>query len=152
MANTPKHQDEALELLRESLASDVLGDTVSSAEVDLELRVAGGDPAAIGAQGVALAQRLLEKRRLAWQETARKTIETHERGRQATPIRPLRSRQELLDEIAARRVAFEQRGLSVVTAFRKRKPEEASDEELAEFLDELEMLDAADGDDDSSAE
>ena len=148
MANT-KNQDETLRLLDESLASDVLTDAVTDEDVDSELRDAGGDPDTIAADGVALAKELLEKRRLAWQDAARRKMEARQRARQVAPTRQARSRQQLLAEINARRADFERRGMSVSAAYRKRNPEEASDEELADFLDELETL--AD-DDESSTE
>ncbi len=139
MANT-KHHDEVLRLLQESLASDVLTDAVSDSDVDRELHEAGGDPDAIAAQGLALATEQLEKRRLAWQDAARRKIGAQQRARQSGPQSPARSRSQLLADIATRRAEFERRGMAVSAAFRKRKPEEASDDELAEFLDELETL------------
>lgn len=153
MPNKPKNQDEAAKLLQESLASDVLRtDATTDEDVDRELREAGGDPTAIGTRGLALAEKLLEVRRLAWQDAARRKLAAHEQAGRSAKARPARTRPELLAAINTRREAFERRGMSVSAAFRKRKPEDSTDEELAEFLDELEMLDDLGKDDGSSSE
>lgn len=141
MGTKPKNEDDALRLFTESLADDTLTDRVSADEFDQDLRDAGGDPAAIGKRGAALVQALLEKRRLAWQDAARSKQETFrsraaERGAAA---RPRRTREAKLSSINAYR-ADPAMGNAVTVSFRKRKPEESTDEELDEMLDELELL------------
>ena len=68
-------EEEILARLDASLAEDVLADAYTDADVTAALRAAGADPEAVGRRGAALAAELLEKRRLAWQDKARKKIE-----------------------------------------------------------------------------
>lgn len=141
MGTKPKDEDEALRLFTESLAADIFTEHVSKAEVDQDLRDAGGDPEAIGKRGAALVQELLEKRRLDWQAQARAkqaAFASRAAERRNTP-KPRRSREELLTAINAYR-ADPAMGDAVSFSFRKRKPEESTDDELAELLDELELL------------
>lgn len=141
MGTQPKDEDEALRLFTESLASEIFTDHVSKAEVDQDLRDAGGDPEAIGKRGVALVQELLEKRRLNWQNEARAkqaSFASRAAERRNAP-RPRRSRDEMLEAISAYRTDPVM-GNAVSVSFRKRKPEESTEGELAELLDELEML------------
>lgn len=141
MGTKPKDEDDALRLFTESLASEIFTDRVSKVEVDQDLRDAGGDPGAIGKRGAALVQELLEKRRLNWQAEARAkqaafATRTAERRGAA---RARRSRHEMLAAINAYR-ADPAMGNAVSFSFRKRKPEESTEDELAELLDELELL------------
>lgn len=141
MGTTPKDEDDALRLFTESLAAEVFTDHVSKAEVDQDLRDAGGDPDAIGKRGAALVQELLEKRRLQWQTEARaKQTEFASRvaERRSAP-KPRRSRDQVLAAINAYR-ADPAMSNAVSFSFRKRKPEESTEDELAELLDELELL------------
>jgi len=141
MGTTPKDEDDALRLFTESLAAEVLSDRVTPAEVDQDLRDAGGDPDAIGQRGAALVQALLEKRRLAWQDAAREKQEAFRAraaARKAAP-RPRQTREEMLATINAYR-GDSTIASALTVSFRKRKPEESSDDELAELLDEIELL------------
>ena len=60
----PLNADETLQRLVDSLDADILTDAMTDAEVEQELRDAGGDPAAIAARGHLLVAQLLERRRL----------------------------------------------------------------------------------------
>lgn len=131
--------DVTLRLLRESLDADVLTDAVTDAEVDQELRKAGGDPAEIVKQGRAVVAQLLERQRLAWQEEARKKLAAQRALLQGPARRVGKTRPELLAEIQRVRTDPALRGTAAM-AFHKRKPEEASVEELEQMLEEFEML------------
>lgn len=141
MGTKPKDEDEALRLFTESLAADIFTERVSKTEVDQDLRDAGGNPEEIGKQGAALVRELLEARRLNWQTQARAkqaALAARLAERHAAP-RPRRSRDEMLAAINAHRTDPAM-GAAVSVSFRKRKPEESTDDELAELLDELELL------------
>jgi hypothetical protein len=141
MGTQPKDEDDALRLFTESLASEIFTDHVSKAEVDQDLLDAGCDPEAIGKRGAALVQELLEKRRLNWQAAARAkqaSFASRAVERQSAP-KPRRSRDEMLGAINAYRTDPAM-GNAVSFSFRKRKPEESTEDELAELLDELELL------------
>jgi len=134
-----KTDDEVLQVLLDSLDADVLIDAVPEAEVDAELRAAGGDPAAIVRRGRAAIDQLLERRRLAWQETARKRVAQQRALISGRAPREKRSHPELIAEINRVRADPAMGGMAAM-AFHKRKPEEASVEELEEMLDEFELL------------
>ena len=140
MDNKPKpNSDETLRRLLESLDADVLTDAVTDAEVDQELREAGGDPAEIVKQGRAVVAQLLERRRLAWQDEARKKLAAQRALLQPSARRAQRTRPQLLAEIQRVRTDPALRGTAAM-AFHKRKPEETSGEELEQMLEEFEML------------
>jgi len=148
MGTKPKDEDEALRLFTESLAAEIFTERVSKSEVDQDLRDAGGDPDAIGKRGAALVQELLEARRLDWQTQARAkqaALAARLADRRTAP-RPRRSRDQMLTAINAHRTNPAM-GAAVSISFRKRKPEESTDDELAELLDELELLHAMKTDD-----
>ena len=76
MTSTPKDDRETLALIEASLIADVLDDEMYPIEqVDADLRAAGLDPEQVRKRGADLASQLLKKRRLAWQDQARKTLE-----------------------------------------------------------------------------
>jgi hypothetical protein len=140
MADKPMTPDDTLLLFKESLDGDILTDAMTDAEVDQELRDAGGDPDAIARDGKAFVAQLLERRRLAWQDAARKKIEAQRAALQpGTVPRGTRTRPELLAAIQAARTDPRVGGAAAMT-FHKRKPEEASTDELEEMLEEFEML------------
>jgi hypothetical protein len=148
MATKPNNQADALRLLQESIATDALNEGMTIAEVDRELREAGGDPVAIAQRGEKLVQQLLEARRLAWQEAARKRLDAARSRMGTRKARSPMSRDELLKQIDNLRTD-PTLGAPATAAFRKRKPEESTVEELVELLDELEALRAIGTDDGS---
>ncbi len=116
------------------LADQDLGEE-TPAEVARGIREAGGDPEAIAARGKAFAAELLAKRaRLGWRAQARARLDSARALADAMPSRRGLPRAELLARIEALRGASR-----VVVAYRGRKPEEASDDELAALLEELEL-------------
>lgn len=141
MGTKPKDEVEALRLFTESLAAESVTEQASIADVDQDLRDAGGDPEAIGMRGAALVQELLEKRRLDWQVQARaKQAALSERNAaRKAERRPRGTRTQMLASINEYR-SDPTMGNAVSVSFRKRLPEASSDDELAELLDELELL------------
>ena len=135
MADTKSDRDFLL-MMEQALAEDVLDPAYPIEAVEDELRERGGDPAVIAARGRALAGQLLERRRLSWKEAARAKIAaaTQAIARQRDDLAKM-SRFELLQIISGLQ---QERGLSV--AFQKRKPEEATDDELRELIEEAELL------------
>jgi hypothetical protein len=126
----------------ESLTADAELDRIkhlSSAALDAEIRADGGDPAAIGGRGAALAKKLLGERGLDWKSRAK--------GRAAEATKRIGSwpsfaglvRGELLARLETLRTDA-RFSAPVVAAFRKRTAEEASDDELRAILEEVEVL------------
>src|SRR5882672_8336775 len=89
MAHRKDSDEEFLETLRAHVAEDVLKSDYSLADVDAELRAAGGDPEEIGNRGAALVRGLLERRRLAWQENARAKRAKMERAVGSVSLQPM---------------------------------------------------------------
>jgi hypothetical protein len=134
---TPKETWEAIQKQREE---DEMARFAAAPieQIDAELREAGFDPEAEGAEGAALAKRLLAKRaRLAWQIGAADG-QAKERARvDAFAGRFAKAtRAELLAELAALRVDPRLGGRAAVM-FRNHEPKEATDDELREMLEEL---------------
>jgi hypothetical protein len=112
-----------------------------SSQVDARLRAAGHDPAALRAEGTALAKKLLADRdRLAWQVEAAEGL-AREQARFAE--RPARyaglSASELHERIAVAR-KNPRLAQPVAVMFRNKKAEEASEDELRAILEELDAL------------
>lgn len=122
-----------------SLDGDILTDAYSDEEVDALIRAKGRDPVVVGQRGAALAQQLIDAQRLSWMKEARKKQEEVRAivggARQARN----RSRMEMMDFLAAAR-ADSQLGGRIEGFWRKRRPEESSDEELGELVAEIEAL------------
>ncbi|MDD5308693.1 MAG: hypothetical protein PHU25_15355 [Deltaproteobacteria bacterium] len=139
MPKTPPSDEKVLEHLDAVLAQDVLTDAYSEEDVDAAIRAAGGDPDAIGREGKDLGAQLLERNRLAWQEEARRRLLSARSAISPAADRPRLPKSEMLRQIdLARRDP--RLSAPVVAAFRKRKPEEANEDELHELLAEIEML------------
>ena len=114
------------------------------AQTDAEIAQAtiadGGDPAAIGARGAALASALLARRqRLAWQSDRRAELDAARDRIRGIGGGPKLPRAELIARIAAARndARF---GAVITAAFRKGGADAATDDEFAELLVEIEML------------
>lgn len=113
----------------------------SRAEVDASLRARGHDPAAVRAEGEALAKKLRSDReRLAWQVEAAEALAREQARFDARPPRYAGlSRAELLQRLAVARTD-PRLAQPVAVMFRNRKAEEASEEELRAILEEIEAL------------
>jgi hypothetical protein len=112
---------------------------LSRAELDAEIRAAGGDPDAIGRRGAALASKLLPERGLDWKARAKaRAAETIKRVGEWPSFAGL-TRTELLARLQAARTDA-RFSAPVVAAFRKRTSDESSDDELRAILEEVEVL------------
>jgi hypothetical protein len=113
----------------------------SPAEVDASLRAQGHDPAAVRAEGEALAKKLrADRERLAWQvEAAERLAKEQARFAARAPKYASLSRDELLARLATARTN-PRLAQPVAVMFRNRKAEEASEEELRAILEEIDAL------------
>lgn len=136
--STPKSDAEILALFEESLARDVLDPAYPIADVQAEIRKAGGDPVTIGARGAALAKSLLDKRRLGWQDRARERSAGWAQETNSLSAIPRLPRKETIAQINALR--SDPALAPIVANFHKRKPEDSSDEELHQIRLEMELL------------
>jgi hypothetical protein len=147
MSNTEKKTRTGSML--ESIAQDPLRPETPSELVDEELRAAGGDPQRIRAEGAAFAKALLEQRREILNARAREDLERRRAAAAKAPRIPRESRDDLLAMLAA--VQKNPRYSGQVTAmFRNKKLSEATNEEIAVLLEEIEaarLSDEADGED-----
>jgi hypothetical protein len=130
-------EQELLDRLDASLAGDALTEAYTQEEVAEAIKAAGGDPAALGQRGAELAKQLLKERRLSWRRPARQRLEEAQSVSVEVNLATL-SRGELLEAIEEARKEPSLGGL--VGAFRKRKPEQASEEELRALLSEMRTL------------
>jgi hypothetical protein len=113
---------------------------MTPAEVDDYIRRNGGDPEGIRARGGAFAKRLMARREAnAWQAEAVKKQVSFQATVAAAKSRVLLARDELLARIAA---AMNHPRVTAAGAasFRQKIAEAATDEQLQEILDQLEML------------
>jgi hypothetical protein len=139
MPKKPHSDDELLARLDASLAEDVLTDVFTDADVAAALREAGGDPDAIGRRGAELAKELLERRRLAWQEAARRKRDRASGLFLSGPDFSRLPRSEMLRQLEQAR-RDPRIGKPVNMLYHKRKPEDVSDEELRQLLGEVDAL------------
>jgi hypothetical protein len=114
---------------------------LTPAQVDARLRAAGQDPAAVRAEGEALAKQLrADRERLAWQAKAASGLAREQARVEARSGKYADfSRVELLAHIAVAR-KNPRLAQPVAVMFRNRKPEEASEAELRDLLEEIEAL------------
>lgn len=99
-----RSDDELFVRLGEHLDAGVLTPAVTPNEVDAELRARAGNPAAIAERGAALAERLLDARRLAWQdEASQKMMRLRTAVAEAEPVGDDATIEELEAELAALR-------------------------------------------------
>jgi hypothetical protein len=113
----------------------------SRAEVDASLRAQGHDPAAVRAEGEALAKKLgADRERLAWQVEAAQALAKEQARFEAKPSAYAGlPRAELLERIAQAR-KDPRLAQPVAVMFRNRRAEAASEEELRAILQEIENL------------
>jgi hypothetical protein len=138
------------------LRADPLEPDIPDDVLDAMVRAAGGDPEALAKGTLVVVEAETERRRLAWQDAARKKRESLEQLVQARR----RSRHglttdELLAEIEARK-NNPNLAQPIALAARKRKPGQQPNAEelrmLLEDLDELEAMAAGDSDDNDRGE
>lgn len=113
-------------------------DAMSDDEIARAIEKDGGDAKAIGARGAALAASLIQRRKdLQWQVEAREKIEAGRAKIAAMPPRPRLTRDEM-----KRRIDEARRDATFATALAARKggTEEATDDELADLLEQLDVL------------
>lgn len=124
------------------LDDDLLDPNYPEAAVDDELRELGIDPVVLAKRGADIATNLREEERLSWQTRAR------ERGARMAAIASRvvaavdLGRAEILKRLDELRSTGS--GPSIAAAFRKRRPEESSDDELRALLEDMEALRAID--------
>jgi hypothetical protein len=139
----------ALRRMLDALDEDVLEEEYPLELIEEEIRAAGGDPEAIGRRGAALAKELLDKRRRAFEAEALESVAELEKRAVLARARPVRSREHMLRRV--RRAEADPRFAGqVAVAFRGRKPEEPTDEELATLVAKLEALGVLPPDDDDA--
>ncbi len=136
----PRTDRETLAEFEAAMADDLLSSEMSEAYLDQVLAAAGADPAAVSKRGAALAADLLERRRLGWQDSAARRIAREadivaRRMKEFVDV-PVKEVRRLLDAARTDPTA----GGVVAAAFHKRKPEDASPEELRNLLAEIEAL------------
>jgi hypothetical protein len=140
-------KDPTLERMLRSIAEDPLRPETPPEVVDDELRAAGGDPERIRAEGAAFAKQLLEKRRAILKDRTREDLARRRAAAARAPHIPRDSRDDLLAMLAA--VQKNPRYAGRVTAmFRKRNLGDATNEELAVLLEEIEAARLLDDKDD----
>lgn len=128
---------------------DPLDERVSSASVDEQLRAAGLDPDAIAKEGGSYVMNLQEGERLSWQKAATRKKEAFDGLAQARTNIGAMSQVEILARLNSLR-SDPRLGPQIMTAFRKRKPEESSVEELKALLEDVEALRSLASDDDEN--
>ncbi len=130
---------EFLARLESSLARDPLSDDMPVEEVRDQLRDEGGDPEGIAARGAEIAALLLTRQRLSWMDTARTKREARAKRLGGMKRLPRSPRTEELGKIQSARGDPKLSG-TVEMAFRKRKPDDLSDDEVHDLLEEIEAL------------
>lgn len=130
---------EIIEHLDSALAEDLLNEAYSSEEICSLIHQNGGDPDAIGQRGAALVQELLKQRRLFWQPAAKQRAEQMKSVFDQVRDLTIQTRDEVLNQLELLRTDS-LLGEPIRAAFRKRKPEEAADDELRALLKEMEAL------------
>ncbi|MCA9670846.1 MAG: hypothetical protein KC503_34855 [Myxococcales bacterium] len=132
--------DERLRRLEAELDADLLdADATSAREVDDELRAGGADPAEVRARSATFMQELLAQRSPEWRQTARARLERMRQAVTRASERIKRTRDEMIRYLE-RAQGDPVLQAPVVAAFRGRTPEDFSDDELAEIVDEVQGL------------
>lgn len=134
---TDRKSPQSLAELEDLLDEDVLFGPIEL--VHEELRSAGMDPARVGARAAEIVREARERQRKAWRTKAQARLSRGARLSTRRANMPT-DRDGLLREIAAAR-SDPRHAAQVEMAFRDRRPEEASVEELAGLLEDIWMLD-----------
>lgn len=114
--------------------------------VDRAVREGGADPEAVRARGTVFVAQLKEQQRLAWQDEARRRRDAMRERASKVAVPPGMTRDQMLRRLNELR-GNPRFGAPILTAFRKRKPEESSDEDLRALLEDIEGLRALQDDD-----
>ena len=138
MGRKQRNEEDLVRVLGDDLDDDVLSDEYPLAEVDKELMAEGADPGEVGQWGIALARDLKKKRRLAWQDEARKTRDSMQARLAARTTVSALPRNQLLTRIDAARRDPRLQGPVAMAA--RNLAGEASDEELRQLVEDLEAL------------
>lgn len=128
--------------LKEQAAADDLDEilAMSDAELDASIAKEGGDPAAIRARGAALAKELDERRTAtAWHADEAAKHEAFRATAAAHKSKTVLPRAELMARLNAAR-NNPKFAAPVATLFQKKTEEAATDEELQDLLDRIELL------------
>jgi hypothetical protein len=123
------------------LSADPLRSETPISVVDSMLRAAGADPSELAAEGAAFAKAMQEEARLAWKSHAAAKLSAFRQtaSTAAAKVTAILNRQQLLDRLVELKQdpSF---GGTVVMAFRKRRPEDSTDEDLRSLLESVEEL------------
>jgi hypothetical protein len=123
----------------EALRDDPLDPAMPREVVDQALRGGGVDPDALRKKGAELVAKLREEHRLSWQTEARRRRDAMDRRATRAIVPPGMPRDEVLERLNDLR-GNPKFGAPIMTAFRKRKLEESSDEDLRMLLEDIEEL------------
>lgn len=124
----------------EGLDDDLLDPALPTDIVADELRKLGLDPVALAKMGSGVVAQLQEQERLSWRAKAlEKRARLEGRGARVTVPAGM-SKAAMLARLEELRSSHPRMGTAVVAAFRKRKPEESTDEELRGLLEDMELL------------
>lgn len=136
---TKSRTDEELWRAVQDLDRDLVDPATPTEVVDSAIRAIRLDPATLRAEGRALAAALLDEKRRAWMTAARQNIESmRTRARSTTDFSSM-DKQMLLAELERWR-AHPTAGGEIRAAFRNRKAEESSVEDLRSLLEEIERV------------
>lgn len=139
---TKKTEPKSLQELLDFLDDDLLFGPINLAKD--ELQEAGADPTEIGALGAAFLKGLAEERRLAWRMTATQRLQVaRSQTRRASSAM---DRSTLVGLVNKARMD-ERNAAQLRIAFRGRKPEEADEEELLGFLEDIGILERLEDED-----
>lgn len=133
----------------DGLEDDLLDPNFPEALVEVEIRRLGLSPEALANRGSEFVAQVREQERLSWQARALEKRAQLEARVLRVKVPSNMSRQAALDRINELRASDSKVGAAIRLAARKRKPEESTDEELRDLLEEMEMLRAIeDGEED----
>ncbi len=131
--------DEALWMAVQDLDRELLDPGVPTDVIDAAARSIGLDPHAVRAEGRALAAAAFERKRRGWMTAAREKIALLREKAKATTKYAEMGKQMLLEELERWR-QHPAIGGEVRAAFRNRKPEESSEDDLRALLEEIERV------------
>jgi hypothetical protein len=148
MATKGKTEKELWTALEE-LDDDLLDLNVPEVLLDEELTALGVDPAALAKRANEFIAKAREDERLSWQARAQeRRAELEARVSKAgTKVPADMDRTAMLARLDQLRASHPNVGSAIKMAARKRKPEESTDDELRNLLEEMEALRAIEGND-----
>ncbi len=138
---TNSRTDEELWGAVQALDRDLLDPATPTEVIDSAVGAIGLDPGSLRAEGRAFAAALLDEKRRGWMKVARQKIDSmRSRARSTTDFASM-NKQMLLAELDRRRTHATAGG-EIRAAFRDRKPEESSEDDLRALLEEMERVEA----------